>query len=319
MAAIAALAAAQRGGAAAAWRAARRSGTALQTLCLPAADAAHAASPWSTGAARGTCTGAAGAMQQQHSWPQREPPRGSSWRPHGDGAPLCLRLYSSSSGSSDREEARPGSSPSSPSSSGATPPRRHGRAPAAVAALQAAGWSRREVLSVPNALSLARLLSGPLIASWIMDAQVWLGLGLGLGQGQGLAPGRAVQAGQAGCTPAGEARRVVGGRASSSGPLHFECCTDRWHALCVARIARQAVWTCAGRPRHPCTLPGPPTSPAGLDRSAARSRPLLCPSGAVGLGAARAGALRRVGLGRRLGGAPLQPALCDRLLPGPAG
>lgn len=42
---------------------------------------------------------------------------------------------------------------------------------AAAAAFQAAGWSRQEVVNVPNALSLARLLSGPLIASWILDGQ----------------------------------------------------------------------------------------------------------------------------------------------------
>lgn len=39
-------------------------------------------------------------------------------------------------------------------------------------ALASAGWSQQEVLNIPNALSMARLLSGPLIASWILDAQV---------------------------------------------------------------------------------------------------------------------------------------------------
>jgi cardiolipin synthase len=39
------------------------------------------------------------------------------------------------------------------------------------AAFQAAGWSRSEVVNVPNAISLLRLLSGPLIASWILEAK----------------------------------------------------------------------------------------------------------------------------------------------------
>ena len=43
------------------------------------------------------------------------------------------------------------------------------------AAFEAAGWSRQEVVNVPNALSMARLLSGPLIASWILDGQASLG------------------------------------------------------------------------------------------------------------------------------------------------
>lgn len=56
------------------------------------------------------------------------------------------------------------------------------RAAEAAAALQAVGWSRQEVFNLPNALSMARLLSGPLIASWIIDAQV-----LGVGCSRGLA------------------------------------------------------------------------------------------------------------------------------------
>lgn len=47
-----------------------------------------------------------------------------------------------------------------------------GRRSGAVEALKSAGWSRAEVLNVPNALSMLRLLSGPIIASWILDAQV---------------------------------------------------------------------------------------------------------------------------------------------------
>ena len=39
-------------------------------------------------------------------------------------------------------------------------------------AFSKAGWTRREVLNVPNGLSLLRLLSGPVIASWILQGQV---------------------------------------------------------------------------------------------------------------------------------------------------
>lgn len=42
-------------------------------------------------------------------------------------------------------------------------------------ALKAAGWSRQEVLNVPNALSMGRLLSGPVIGWWIVQGQVRLG------------------------------------------------------------------------------------------------------------------------------------------------
>lgn len=51
-----------------------------------------------------------------------------------------------------------------------------GRRSGAVEALKSAGWSRAEVLNVPNALSMLRLLSGPIIASWILDAQWSLAL-----------------------------------------------------------------------------------------------------------------------------------------------
>ncbi|PRW57647.1 cardiolipin mitochondrial [Chlorella sorokiniana] len=72
----------------------------------------------------------------------------------------------SSTGSGSRAGSR---------SSGHPAPEQRQRQKAA-AALQAAGWSRQEVLNVPNALSLARLLSGPLIASWILDGQWALAL-----------------------------------------------------------------------------------------------------------------------------------------------
>lgn len=62
-------------------------------------------------------------------------------------------------------------------------PQRRAAAQEAEAALQAAGWSRREVLNIPNALSMARLLSGPVIASWILDGQVrhWWAAGRAVG------------------------------------------------------------------------------------------------------------------------------------------
>jgi hypothetical protein len=34
------------------------------------------------------------------------------------------------------------------------------------------GWSRDQVFNLPNGLSMARLLSGPVIAAWIIDGQV---------------------------------------------------------------------------------------------------------------------------------------------------
>lgn len=34
-----------------------------------------------------------------------------------------------------------------------------------------AGWTRREVLNLPNALSMARLLSGPVVAHLILQHQ----------------------------------------------------------------------------------------------------------------------------------------------------
>ena len=34
-----------------------------------------------------------------------------------------------------------------------------------------AGWTRREVLNLPNALSMARLLSGPVVAHLILQRQ----------------------------------------------------------------------------------------------------------------------------------------------------
>ena len=37
--------------------------------------------------------------------------------------------------------------------------------------LSEAGWTRREVLNAPNAISAARILSGPLIAYWILAGQ----------------------------------------------------------------------------------------------------------------------------------------------------
>jgi hypothetical protein len=45
-----------------------------------------------------------------------------------------------------------------------------GDAPEAAAAAPG-GWSRREVLNWPNALSLGRLLSGPLLAAWILQGR----------------------------------------------------------------------------------------------------------------------------------------------------
>lgn len=38
-------------------------------------------------------------------------------------------------------------------------------------AFRDAGWTRREVVNIPNALSMARLLSGPLVAQLIMTHQ----------------------------------------------------------------------------------------------------------------------------------------------------
>lgn len=35
----------------------------------------------------------------------------------------------------------------------------------------AAGWSRRELWNAPNAVSMARLLSGPFIAAWIFSGE----------------------------------------------------------------------------------------------------------------------------------------------------
>ncbi|KAL6779333.1 PGP2 [Auxenochlorella protothecoides x Auxenochlorella symbiontica] len=43
--------------------------------------------------------------------------------------------------------------------------------PSLVQALKAAGWSRQEVLNVPNALSMARMVSGPAIGWWIVQGQ----------------------------------------------------------------------------------------------------------------------------------------------------
>lgn len=43
---------------------------------------------------------------------------------------------------------------------------------ACLQAFSRAGWSRREVLNIPNGLSMLRLLSGPVIASWILAGQV---------------------------------------------------------------------------------------------------------------------------------------------------
>ena len=81
--------------------------------------------------------------------------------------PPSLRPYST--------EARPGGSGRDPHSPGQQK-RQAARHPAAAAAqaaaaFEAAGWSRREVLNVPNVLSMLRLLSGPVIASWILSGQ----------------------------------------------------------------------------------------------------------------------------------------------------
>ena len=81
--------------------------------------------------------------------------------------PLSLRqLYSS--------EARANGGSSSGKSAPAHQQRERRRLQAAAAALQAAGWSRREVINIPNALSMLRLLSGPVIASWILLGQASL-------------------------------------------------------------------------------------------------------------------------------------------------
>ena len=95
--------------------------------------------------------------------------------------PWSLRQYSTDNGSSGRSSSSAGSSRNSleehgtscGSRDGAAGPATSSRQSGAVEALKAAGWSRAEVLNVPNALSMLRLLSGPVIASWILDAQVW--------------------------------------------------------------------------------------------------------------------------------------------------
>lgn len=98
--------------------------------------------------------------------------------------PWSLRQYSTDNGSSGRSSSSAGSSRNSleehgtscGSRDGAAGPATSSRQSGAVEALKAAGWSRAEVLNVPNALSMLRLLSGPVIASWILDAQWSLAL-----------------------------------------------------------------------------------------------------------------------------------------------
>lgn len=114
-----------------------------------------AAVPWSLGQLLG---------QQHYAWPAGS--RGLSSVPSSN---------SSSSASGPAGGGSSSSSASGPAGGGSSQPQvaeqRRRQKAAAAAAFQAAGWSRQEVVNVPNALSLARLLSGPLIASWILDGQ----------------------------------------------------------------------------------------------------------------------------------------------------
>ena len=101
-------------------------------------------------------------QQLQQSWWQQQQQQQQQPLP-----PLSLRqLYSSEAGA----DGGSGSGKSAP----AHPQRQRRRLQAAAAALQAAGWSWREVINIPNALSMLRLLSGPVIASWILDGQASL-------------------------------------------------------------------------------------------------------------------------------------------------
>ena len=91
--------------------------------------------------------------------------------------PVAARVrWHSSLGKAEQPRALPVAPPSAPSpcSSPDSPPR-----PRLLSALPRgepdggnAGWTHREVVNLPNALSLGRAFSGPLIAAWILQARV---------------------------------------------------------------------------------------------------------------------------------------------------
>ncbi len=175
MAAVAAVAAGRRQRTAAvAWRAGL---CAMQQLCLQPAGLAStrsiSAGPWQP-------------QQLPYTLPERQQgPAAGMWPPQRDAAvPWSLRqllappqhswpVGDRCMSSTPRSSSSSGSSPAGSigSSRQPSPEQQQRQKAAAAAAFQAAGWSRQEVVNVPNALSLARLLSGPLIASWILDGQ----------------------------------------------------------------------------------------------------------------------------------------------------
>ncbi|KAL4853004.1 Cardiolipin synthase (CMP-forming) [Chlorella vulgaris] len=125
-------------------------------MCGPQATSIHflaCASPWAVPPPP---------QQRDELWPhnrhQQQPARCTS--------PLSLQLFSTSSrpGSDGSGLPRPSSDPQQQVAQPQTPGQRQqaaaGKA-SATAALRDAGWSRREVYNLPNALSMLRLLLGP--------------------------------------------------------------------------------------------------------------------------------------------------------------
>lgn len=141
-------------------------------MCGPQATSIHflaCASPWAVPPPP---------QQRDELWPhnrhQQQPARCTS--------PLSLQLLFSTSSRPDSDGSglpHPSSDPQQQHVAQQQTPGQRQQAAAgkasATAALRDAGWSRREVYNLPNALSMLRLLSGPVIAAWILDGQASTG------------------------------------------------------------------------------------------------------------------------------------------------
>lgn len=170
MAALAALAAhgCRQGVAAAGWRAALCALQHAQCLQPHQAQQLVTLAPWQV--AGGSCGTPWVPLDTSQPW-RRERQQHCCCRPP---APLHQLLHQRLLRTDSNSKGGDATGSSAPATAAAAEQQRaqRRRTAAAVAAFQAAGWSRREVVNVPNALSLGRLLSGPVIASWILDGQV---------------------------------------------------------------------------------------------------------------------------------------------------